>query len=66
MYVGCHVQFFKSLVQGEKPADKQLSTYANQGEDEPDALVVEQQHLQNWDPVSIISFVLVSLVLQKD
>lgn len=64
MYVGRHVQFFKSLVQGEKPADKQLSAYADQGEDEPDALVVEQQHLQNWDPVSItlqlqLSFVLV-------
>lgn len=30
-----------------------MSANANQEEDEPDALVVEQQHLQNWDPVSI-------------
>lgn len=31
----------------------QLTTDAKQDEDEPDALVVEQQYLQNWDPVSV-------------
>lgn len=30
----------------------QLPVDVDQTEDEPDALVVEQQYLQNWDPVS--------------
>ena len=37
---------------------------ADQGEDDPDALVVEQQHLQNWDPVSFkihIAFICLSI-----
>lgn len=40
-------------VQDEQPADKELSADTDQGEDGPDALVVEQHYLQNWDPVSI-------------
>lgn len=41
-----------NFIQDEKPADLQLPVDADQAEDEPDALVVEQQYLQNWDPVS--------------
>ncbi|KAL9960225.1 hypothetical protein ACROYT_G033653 [Oculina patagonica] len=38
----------------EKPADLQLPVDADQAEDEPDALVVEQQYLQNWDPTPVL------------